>query len=97
MSMWPPRGEGNRSGESIRGGIASRDPASEEFGRWARAKAGVSPVEQTKPEPTYEEQVANAVAGGADGGAGHAELVIERNPSDVIREAAAIRRMRREL
>jgi hypothetical protein len=73
------------------------DLAGQQFGKWARAKAGVPTAEQTKPEPTHEEQVANAVAGGADGGAGHAELVIERNPSDVIREAAAIRRMRREL
>jgi hypothetical protein len=45
------------------------DPASEAFGAWARAQAGVSAVEQIKPEPTYEEKVADAVAGGADGGA----------------------------
>jgi hypothetical protein len=75
------------------------ETASEEFGRWARARAGIAPVEQTKPEPTYEEKVADAVAGGADGGAGRDDDrgERERDPSDAIREAVAIRRMRREL
>jgi hypothetical protein len=77
--------------------LSPPDPASEEFGKWARARAGVPTAEKTKSEPTPEEARANAAAGGADGGAGHAEQILERNPSDVIREAAAIRRMRREL
>jgi hypothetical protein len=67
--------------------------AREEFGRWARARAGVSTGEQAKREPTPEEARADAARGGADGGAGHAEQILERNPSDLIREAVAIKRM----
>jgi hypothetical protein len=74
------------------------EAASEEFGRWARARAGIPTTEQSKPEPTSEESRANAAAGGADGGAGRDDQQERpRDPSDVIREAAAIRRMRREL
>jgi hypothetical protein len=74
------------------------DLAAQQFGKWARARAGVSPVEQTKPELTPEETMANAVRGGADGGAGRQEQEARpRDPSDVIREAAALRKMRREL
>jgi hypothetical protein len=69
------------------------DLAGQQFGKWARARAGVPPAEQTKPEPTPEEARAQAGAGGADGGAGHQEQILERNPSDLIREAVAIKRM----
>jgi hypothetical protein len=70
------------------------DLAGQQFGKWAREKAGVPLVEQAKPERTDEEKVAD----GADGGAGRNEQQVrERDPSDVIREAAAIRKMRREL
>jgi hypothetical protein len=73
------------------------EAASEEFGRWARARAGVAPVEQTKPEPTYEEKVADAVAGGADGNAGRVEDRGDRprNLNDVIREGAALRKLQK--
>jgi hypothetical protein len=75
------------------------DSASETFGAWARARAGVSTAEQTKPEPTPEEARANAATGGADGGAGRGDDRGERprDPDAVLREAIAIRRMRREL
>jgi hypothetical protein len=81
--------------------LSPRDPASDEFGKWARAQAGVSDVVQTQPEPepTHEEKVADAIVGGADGGAGRDEDrgERERDPNDALREAVAIQRMRNRL
>ncbi len=61
------------------------DPASEQFRAWARARAGVSTNEQAKPGPTHEEKVADAVAGGADGGARGPEP--QRSEHDRLNEA----------
>jgi hypothetical protein len=79
------------------------DPASKQFGAWARARAGVRAddpsTKSSEGELTHEEQVASAVAGGADGGAGRDDDrgERERDPNQVLREAVGIRRMRREL
>jgi hypothetical protein len=68
------------------------DLAGQQFGKWAREKAGVRAVEQT--EPTHEEKVAD----GADGGAGRNEQQQRpRDPSDVLREAVLIKRMEHRL
>jgi hypothetical protein len=75
------------------------DSASEQFGAWARRRAGVSTAEQPKPEPTHEEKVADAAAGGADGGAGRDDDrgIRQRDPNDVLREAALIKRLEHRL
>jgi hypothetical protein len=68
--------------------VSQRDIASEGFGRWVRARAGVATDKQTEaPTLTPEQQAAK---GGADGGARGPEP--QRSESDrldqAIRDAA---------
>lgn len=64
--------------------MSQRDLASEQFGAWARARAGVTTEVQTEPETelTPEQQAAK---GGADGGARGREP--QRSESDRLEQA----------
>lgn len=78
--------------------MSQHDEAGKQFGAWARKRAGVATAEPTKPNLTPDEAKANAASGGADGGAGRDDQQERpRDPSDVIREAAALRRLRHRL